>query len=115
MKSFTVVALAMLIAFGLKAGDLGGVWKGSMDTQGGLVEMTFLLQPGPGLAGVVKSTQFGEAPIRKAKVEGDRISFEINITYGTVAFEGTATGDDMNLRVTGTQGDKYNLNCRRQK
>jgi hypothetical protein len=77
--------------------------------------MTFKLQPGPALAGFVKSNQFGEAPTQEAKVEGDRISFEINITYGTVAFEGTDTCDDMNLKVTGTQGDKYNLNCRRQK
>ena len=114
MKSFAVVALAIMIAFGLKAADLGGVWKGSMETQGGSVEMTFVLKPGPGLAGVVKSSQFTDAPIKKAKVDGDKISFEINITVGTVAFEGTVTGDDMNLTVTGTQGDKYTLNCRRQ-
>jgi hypothetical protein len=105
----------MLIAFGLKAADLEGVWKGSIDTQGGTVEMTFVLQPGPVLAGVVKSNQFGEAPIQKAKVEGDKISFEINITVGKLAFEGTVMGDDMNLAVTGTQGDKYNLNCKRLK
>jgi len=116
MKSFAVVALAIImIAFGLEAAEFGGVWKGSMDTQGGQVEMTFALQPGPALAGVVKSDQFGETPIKNAKVDGDKISFEINITFGTVTFEGTVTGDDMNLAVTGTQGDKYKLNCRRQK
>ena len=43
MKSFAVVALVML-----------SVWKGSMDTQGGPMEMTFVLQPGAVLAGVVK-------------------------------------------------------------
>src|ERR1051326_1936368 len=116
MKSLAVAALAvMMIAFGLTAADFGGVWKGSMNTQGGAVEMTFALKPGTALAGVVQSGEFGEAPIKNAKVDGDKISFQISIAYGTVAFEGTATGDEMNLVVTGTQGDKYNLTCQRQK
>ena len=115
MRTFAVVALAAMIAFGLQAAVLGGVWKGSMDTQGGPVEMTFALQDGPGLAGVAKSSQFGEVPIQKAKVDGDNVSFEITTTFGTVAFEGTVMGDEMNLAVIGTQGDHYKLNCRRQK
>ena len=115
MKWFVVVALAMLTTFGLHAADFGGVWKGSMDTQGGQMEMTFVLQPGAMLAGVVKSSQFGDAPIKNAKVDGDKISFEIDISFGKVSFEGTVAGDEMNLAVTGTQGDKYRLNCKRQK
>ncbi len=116
MKSFAVAALVVLmIAFGLQAADFGGVWKGSMNTQAGAMEMTLALQPGAALAGVVQSSEFGEAPIKDAKVDGDKISFQISIAYGTVAFEGSATGDEMNFVVTGTQGDKYNLTCRRQK
>jgi len=116
MKSFVVAASVVLtIAFGLQAADFGGVWKGSMDTQAGAVEMTLTLQPGAALAGVVQSHEFGEAPIKNAKVDGDKVSFQISISYGTVLFEGTAKGDEMNFVVTGTQGDKYNLTCKRQK
>jgi hypothetical protein len=32
-----------------------------------------------------------------------------------VGFEGTVAGEEMKLNVTGTQGDKYALICKRQK
>ena len=63
----------------------------------------------------MQSNEFGEVPIKNAKVDGDKISFEISTSFGTVSFEGTVTGDDMRLAVTGTQGDKYTMNCMRQK
>ncbi len=34
---------------------------------------------------------------------------------GKVTFAGTIAGDEMKLNVTGTQGDKYALICKRQK
>jgi len=115
MKLFPIFALVAVMASGLQAADLAGTWKGSMETQNGSVEMTIALKPGPALAGTVKSDQFAEAPIENAKIDGDKISFEINISYGKLVFEGAVSGDEMKLTVTGTQGNKYPLRCTRQK
>jgi hypothetical protein len=115
MKLFLVFTLVAVMAFGLQAADLAGTWKGSMETQGGTVELTIALKPGPAVAGTVKSDQFAEAPIENAKVDGDKIAFEINISYGKVVFEGAVSGEEMKLTVTGTQGNTYPLRCTRQK
>lgn len=115
MKLFASLIFVAGMVFSLQAADLAGTWKGSMDTQGGSVEMTIALKRGPALAGTVRSEQFGEAPIENAKSDGNNIVFEINISYGKVVFEGAVSDDGMKLTVTGTQGDKYQLTCTRQK
>jgi len=114
MRLLLMIAAIGMVIFGLNAADLAGTWKGSMETQMGQTEVIIAIQPGAALAGRVKAGQY-EAPIEKAKVDGDKISFEINIDPGKVAFEGTASEDEMKLAVTGTQGDKYSLVCKRQK
>jgi hypothetical protein len=114
MKLSWIVVIAAMMSLTLNAASPAGTWKGSMDTQMGKVEMTITFQAGTALAGTVKSDQF-DAPVEKAKLDSDRISFEIHIEYGKVAFEGTVADSEMKLTVTGTTGNKYPLNCTRQK
>jgi hypothetical protein len=115
MKLFPKLIAAALMTLCLNAADVAGAWTGSMETPMGTVGMTITLQPGASLTGTVKTDQFGEAPVEKGKLDGDKISFEIKIEPGKVAFEGTVAGDEMKLTVTGTTGNKYPLNCKRQK
>ena len=114
MRLVLIVAIIAMVSFCLSAADLSGTWKGSMETQMGKTDVTITVTPGAALGGKVNVGEY-EAPIEKAKVDGDRLAFEINIEHGKVAFEGTAGGDEMKLTVTGTQGDKYSLICKRQK
>ena len=114
MKSLLIVAITAMATLTLSAADLAGAWKGSMETRMGATEVTITIQPGAALAGKVKAGEY-EAPMEKAKLDGNRISFEMNLEHGKVAYEGTVTGDEMKLNVTGTQGDKYALLCKRQK
>jgi hypothetical protein len=115
MRLFWLFVIAAATTLALSAADLGGVWKGSMETQGGTVEMIMTLRSGNALAGTVKSDQTGESPIENAKLDGEKISFEINTSYGKVVFEGSVGGDEIKFTVTGTQGTKYPLTCKRQK
>ena len=78
------------------------------------MEATITIQAGAALAGNVKMAEF-EGKMEKAKLEGNKISFEINIQYGTVSFDGTVSGDEMKLNVTGTTGNKMTLIAKRQK
>jgi osmotically-inducible protein OsmY len=114
MRFLLISAIAVTMAFTLTAADLTGTWKGSMETQMGTTEVSITIQPGAALAGKVKKGEY-EAAIEKGKVDGDKISFEVNIDPGKVAYEGTVAGDEMKLRVTGTQGNQYTLTCKRQK
>lgn len=114
MRLLLIIAIAAMMTFSLSAADLAGAWKGSMDTQMGATEVVITIQPGTALAGKVKAGDYS-APITNAKAEGDKVSFEIQIDPGTVAYEGVVSGDEMRLNVTGTQGNKYVLVCKRQK
>lgn len=114
MRLLVLLGVATALVFRLQAADLAGVWKGSMDTQIGKTDVSLTFEQGPAVAGTVKMNGY-DAPIEKGKLDGDRISFEVNIEHGKVSFEGVVAGDQMRLTVTGTQGDKYSLVCTRQK
>jgi hypothetical protein len=114
MRLLLIVAITAMVTFSLNAADLAGTWKGSMETQIGNTEVTITLTPGAALAGRVKAGEY-EAPIENAKLDGDKIYFEINIEPGKVTYEGTMASDEMKLNVTGTQGNRYSLVCKRQK
>ena len=109
--STAVLALAV-VAF---AADIAGTWKGTMETPMGSMENTIVLQAdGATLTGSVK-TDFFEAKVENGKLDGDKVSFEINIEFGKLAYEGTVAGDDLKLNVTAPDGNKIPLNAKRQK
>ena len=114
MKLLWIIAITAIMTFTLCAADLAGTWKGSMSTQMGDTEVTITFQPGATPAGKIRVDQY-ETPIENAKLNGDKIYFEMNIEHGQLTFEGTVVADEMKLNVTGTQGDKYALICKRQK
>ena len=114
MKLLLIIAIVSLVTFSLNAAELAGTWQGSMETQMGKTDVTITLTQGAGVAGKVKVGDF-EASIEKAQGDGNKLAFEINIEHGKVAFDGTVGADEMKFTVTGTQGDKYSLVCKRQK
>jgi hypothetical protein len=78
------------------------------------MEFTLTIQSGAPLAGKLHAGEY-EGAIEKGKVDGDKISFEVNLEPGKITCEGTVAGDEMKLNVTGTQGNQYVVTCKRQK
>jgi hypothetical protein len=118
MRPYLIVAIAAMMTFTLNAADVAGTWKGTMGTQIGPMETTITIQPGAVLAGSVKITVFIavlEGKIEKAKLEDNKISFTSNMQNGTLSYDGTVSGDEMKLNVTGTTGNKLTLIAKRQK
>jgi hypothetical protein len=115
MRLCMLAAIAAMMTLTLTDDDVAGIWKGTMETQMGPTETTITIQDGAALTGDVKFDNGYEGRIEKAKLEGDKISFEINIQHGTVSFAGTVSGDEMKLNVTGTTGNKMTLIAKRQK
>jgi hypothetical protein len=114
LRLLSLPVITALISFSLTAADLAGTWKGSLQTQVGETQVILMIQPGSGLAGKVKLGDYDGA-MEKGKVAGDKISFETTIEPGKLTFAGTVVADQMELNVTGTQGDQYTLVCQRQK
>jgi hypothetical protein len=112
--AFVLIAVFALAAVAFAA-DIAGTWKGTMETPMGPMENTIVLQAdGASLTGSVKTDMF-EAKVENGKLDGDKVSFEINIEFGKLVYEGTLAEDDLKLNVTAPDGGKIPLNAKRQK
>jgi hypothetical protein len=110
--------LTLLLAISLVppiiAADVSGTWKGTMDTPMGAMENTIILKvDGSNLTGTVKTDLF-ESKIENAKIDGNNISFEITLDFGKLLYAGALQADQLKLAVTGPDGDKISLICKRQ-
>lgn len=115
MKSYFVLALVLMSALMVYAADVNGTWKGTAETPMGPMETTITLQAaGETLNGTVKTDMF-ESKIEKGSLKGDKVSFIINMDFGTLTYEGTLAGDELKLKVSGPDGSPSDLNCKRQK
>jgi len=115
MRFAFVLTAALALAVVVFAADVAGTWKGTLETPMGPMENTIVLAAdGASLTGSVK-TDFFEAKVENGKLDGDKVSFEINIEFGKLVYEGTVAGDDLKLNVTGPDGSKIPLNAKRQK
>ena len=115
MRFTFVLTVVLALAVAVFAADIVGTWKGTLETPMGPMENTIVLEAkGASLTGSVK-TDFFEAKVENGKLDGDKVSFEINIEFGKLVYEGTLDGDDLKLNVTGPDGSKIPLNAKRQK
>jgi hypothetical protein len=116
LRVVTLAVFCSVFAAGLQAADVNvvGVWKGTMDSQMGAVDNTITIDTASPLAGKVAVGEY-QGRIEKGTLDGEKIAFQITIEHGSIAYEGTVTGDEMKLTVTGTTGNKMALVAKRQK
>jgi hypothetical protein len=96
-KALQLFLLAAMTAF---AADVTGAWKGSLETPMGTMELRINIKAeGAVLTGTMKFME-NDLKIEKGKLDGNKVSFEINPEFGTMAYSGTVTGDEMKLNLT---------------
>ena len=115
MKCLLAVAALLLSTSIVCAASIDGTWKGTMETPMGAMENTITLKAdGANLTGSIK-TDFFESKIENATLKGDKASFAITMDFGTLKYDGTLAGDDLNFNVTGPDGSPTELKTKRQK
>ena len=92
--------LAVIMAASAMAADVTGKWKASAQgPDGQTMEIVFTFKAdGATLAGSVLSPM-GEAPITEGKLEGDAISFTVDVGDFKILHKGSVSGDNMKLKV----------------
>ena len=114
-----LIFLLAVVALAAFAADITGTWKGSIDTPGGTFENTFILKAdGATLTGTLQGGPGGELKIEEGKIDGDKVSFAVNMEFGKLSYTGAVSGDDLKLKVTfGGGGDMppMEINCKRVK
>jgi hypothetical protein len=104
----TLLLLAVF-AFTALAADVTGTWKGTAETPNGNIERTFVFKvDGSKLTGTTSSQMFGESKIEEGKIEGDNLSFTVNVKYEgnevKVNYTGKVNGNEMKLHVEADGG-----------
>jgi hypothetical protein len=86
--------LAMLsVAAPASAAPVDGKWTGMIDTPMGAVPVAFTFKAdGAALAGSTTGIDGSETPIKGGKVDGDKISFSVDLDFGGMAFTLGYTG-----------------------
>jgi hypothetical protein len=98
----TLFALLALFAVAAFAADISGTWKGTAEGPQGAIERTFTFrQHGTELTGETTSEMMGKSTIDEGKVEGDNISFSINVNFQgegrKLTYRGKISGDTIKL------------------
>jgi hypothetical protein len=99
LRCLTLTGLLMFIAGLLSAADISGTWKGSFEYNGQPVPVTFQMKSSEGtVTGTVDGLPTPNAAIKDGKLDGDDLSFWIQIQY---------QGDDVKLVLKGkVSGDE---------
>jgi len=111
-----LLAVLSLVAFAADA--VTGTWKGNIETPGGTFENTFILKAdGDKLTGTLQGGPGGEMKIEEGKVDGNNISFVVNMEFGKLSYTGAVSGDDLKLKVSfgGGEMPPMDINCKRVK
>lgn len=98
---------ASLSAF---AADVAGNWKATAEGPNGTMSRTFAFKvEGAKLTGETVSSLVGKSTIEDGKVDGDSISFVINVKFQDnemkVNYKGKLSGDQLNLTAETPQGE----------
>ena len=110
MKRLLCICAALAIAFCAStafAADVTGTWKGNMvGPNGDSMQITFTFkQDGTKLTGTVTGPQGDPIEIAEGKIDGDKLSFTVNVNGMVIKHEGVISGDEIKLTTKTDLGD----------
>jgi hypothetical protein len=94
MKIPALVLALLVLAAPAFAADVDGKWAGSIETPNGPATITFTFKAdGNTLTGTNTGPDGTVIQIKNGKVDGNKISFSIDLDFGGMAFTLAYTGD----------------------
>ena len=97
-----ILGILLLTAAPASAAPVDGKWTGMIDTPMGPVNVAFTFKAdGAMLAGSTTGPDGAETPIKTGKVDGDNISFAVDLDFGGMAFtleyKGVVSADQIKM------------------
>ena len=110
MKRLLCVCAALMMAFCAAtafAADVTGAWTGDMvGPNGDSFHLSFTFkQDGIKLTGTVTGPQGDPIEIADGKIDGDKLSFTVNVNGMVIKHEGVVSGDTIKLTTKSDSGD----------
>lgn len=108
-----LLALALLFAFSSAfAADVDGKWVGTFDSPGGAITLTYTFKAeGNVLTGTSAGPDGNVIPIKNGKIDGNNISFVIEVDFGggptPIPYTGVVSPTEIKLQfeMMGTKTD----------
>lgn len=99
-----LLTLIAVFAISASAADISGNWKATAEGAAGNMERTFTFKvDGNKLTGETTSSLVGKSTITDGKVDGDNVSFTINVKFQDqemqLNYKGKLTGNELVLTV----------------
>ena len=99
----TLLLILTLAATALGA-DVSGNWKATAEGPNGQMERTFVFkQDGAVVTGETVSSMFGKSPITDGKIDGDTVTFTINVKFEDnemkLNYKGKVSGSEIKFTV----------------
>jgi hypothetical protein len=105
MKYFVAIAVAILaLTTSVRAAAVDGKWTGMIDSPNGPVQISFTFQAdGNTLTGSTTGPDGNIVQIKNGKIDGDKISFTVDLDFGgmpfTLAYAGVVMSDQIKLMI----------------
>ena len=104
-----VLIVFSLFAFSALAADISGTWKATAEGPNGSMERTFVFKvEGNKVTGKTVSSMMGESAIQDGKIDGDNVTFTINVKFGDqdmkLNYKGKVSGDTIKFTVENPGG-----------
>jgi hypothetical protein len=113
MTRLRIVIALIALAAALMAADPTGKWKAEFTSPDGeqrVNTFTFKVDGGK-LTGTVAGAQ-DETPIQNGSIAGDDISFSAERPFGTLAYKGHLSGDEIRFKVE-FNGQSFEMTAKR--
>ena len=97
-----LLALALILAAPIFAADIDGTWTGAIDGGGGPTQLVYNFKgDGETLTGSTTGPDGAEIKISDGKIDGNNVSFNLNLDFGgqafTMAVKGVLSGSNLQL------------------
>jgi hypothetical protein len=104
-KTAALILGLLLLAAPVFAADVDGKWTGTMSTPGGDFPVSFVFKAdGAKLTGTMIGMEGMELPITNGKIDGDKISYTVNIDFGgmmlELVYKGVVTASEIKLDMS---------------
>lgn len=105
-KIFILTILTLLCSGVLFATDINGKWKGSLETENGAMELTFVYKVvGEKISGTI-STEMGEIIIPEGKITGETFEYVLDVQGSSIKHSGKIINEkEIKIKSSGDYGD----------
>ena len=106
IRHILLASILSFISYSVLADDAAGKWNATIEGPQGQFSMVFnFAVDGDNLTGTMSNDFMGTTPISDGKINGNDLSFKINVTGGpggdmTINYKATVNGDEMTMTRT---------------